>query len=155
MGIFQFWNNTNHIQKVKHAPFKQTRSYQLYILYIENFVAQDLLPDIVILRHLTILQQEAGAHWKRECRKENKTKSWLANRLPLSYYVRPVFPSIFHSLITLFSIWLPNVRILFIACSTLLHSFELQLHFQSSSIITLVLHNWLYLPVLPTDSPGN
>lgn len=46
MGIFEFSNNTNHIQKVKHAPFKQTRQYQLHILFIENFVAQDLIPDI-------------------------------------------------------------------------------------------------------------
>lgn len=119
MGIFEFWNNANHIQKVKHAPFKQTKQYQLYILFIENFVAQELIPDIVVLTHLTILQQEAGAHRKREWRIETRSKSWLANRLPLSYYMGPVFPSIFHSLITLFSIWLPNARILFITCSTL------------------------------------
>ena len=29
----------------------------------------------------------------------------------------------------------------------LLPSFELQLHFQSSGVTTLVLHNWLYLPL--------
>lgn len=41
-------------------------SYHLSLGFTEEFVAQDLIPDIVTLIHLTILQQEAGAQRKRE-----------------------------------------------------------------------------------------